>query len=178
MYTDEEIGRLMASERERIRGQFADYEELKTQRAELTETLADTNATLAEKETAISEFAAKEAGWETERATAALRQVIVEAATAAGFRVPTDAYALIDRELATAKPEDVKELVAALADSRADLLGELGPSVPGTGATQPRRSGQPDGETREQKLTRLGLATGGNQIFEGGGVILPPGMEG
>lgn len=173
-YTEAEIGRLLAAERERIRNQYADYDQLKGQLTELQGTLQDKDKTLEQKEQALGEFQQLQAQWEEERAVRDLRDQVIEQARAAGFRVPTDAYALLDMAEATAEPDKIGQLVAKLAEDRPDLLGQR---VPGTGATQPRRSGQPEGETREQRLQRLGLRPGASALFEGGGVMTPPGFE-
>ena len=177
-FTQEQVNAIVADRLRRERDKVSDYEEIKNLSDELKKSLDDSKATLDEKEAALAEFQDKQAQWEQELAARDLKDAIVEAGREAGFRVPSDAFALMDLAEAASDPEKVGELVAALAEARPDLLGT--PSKPpATSATQPAMSRQPapGEETDQQKRQRLGLAAGAKDLFGGGGVILPAGME-
>ncbi len=176
-FTQAEVNRFIQQRLEREQAKYADYDELKTQLGELRQTLDDTKATVAEKEEAIGTFQIAQAQWEEERASRDLRDKIVEAARGAGFRYPEDAYDKLDLAEVTADPEKVSDFVTKLAEKRPDLLGK---QVPGTGTTQPSRSGQTraGAETKEEQLARLGIRPNVKVLERlGGQLILPPGFE-
>ena len=178
-FSQEEVNRILAEEKRKHKGQYADYDQLKAAAAELAQ-LKEAQLSEAEKlQRQLEEIKTAKAQVESRARDTLVRAAIISEAAKLNFNDPEDAYRLIDMRLLTVtddQVEGVSEAVKALAESRKYLLKTSNPALtsfnPAAGDPSPR-------ETDAQRRARL-YSGGGQQFFDpnaaaraGGGLVWP-----
>lgn len=183
-FTQEEVNRFLAEEKKKVRGQYADYEDLKAKAVKLTE-IEQAQMTEAQKLQAQLEAAQKaiaQAEQQRLEAEAASKQErlyskIISEAAKLNFEDAEDAYFRLRDSVK--EVEEVAEAVKSLAEQKKYLIKKH--STP-LSAFDPAAQGQPARDTDAQRRARI--YGGGGSIFEtgeaekhGGGVVWPKGIK-
>lgn len=178
-FSQEEVNRILAEEKRKHKGQYADYDQLKAAAAELAQ-LKEAQLSDAEKlQRQLEEMKAAKAQAESLARGTLIRSAIISEAAKLNFNDPEDAYRLIDVNTLTVtddKVEGVSEAVKVLAESRKYLLKT---NTPGLANFNPAAGDTTQRETDAQRRARL-YSGGGQGFFDpnaaakaGGGIVWP-----
>lgn len=187
-FTQEELNRLLKEEKNKVRSQFADYEDLKEKAAKLAE-IEQAQMTEAEKlqkqlEAAQQAIAKAEqdrlAALETVK-TSTIRSAVVSKAAELNFENPEDAYSLLDKTGLSlndaGQVEGVEAALKSLAETKKYLIKQQRASLE---PFNPVGSGQQLQESDDKRRARI-YGSGGSMFDagwaeqHGGGVVWPKG---